>query len=249
MVCAELKRSSPSGWTEPTVAGMKALVSVLCLGVGSTALAVQEVIPAPLPASRYEKMLEKSPFTLATPVAAPVIPQAGYASTWYVTGIAQLDNKDFVSIKSQDLSTQFTLYGNEEHQETGVTLVGVDWQPTFLKSTVTIKKGSEFAKLEFDKAAVQSMQVTTPNPGLNNRPGNPLQPGGRNIIPRPAGALGNLGGGQNTPVQNTPITNTPVTNMPGANQTNLNPTAVQPGTGAAPAAGENRRRMRVVPRP
>ncbi|MGB8169566.1 MAG: hypothetical protein WCF18_18845 [Chthoniobacteraceae bacterium] len=119
------------------------------------ASAVESAIPSVFPAERYEAMIAKSPFALATPpapVAAP--PEKNFADGWYVSGLAQLDGKDFVTIKSRDLAVQLSLFGTDPRD--GIALQKVEWSPALGKSTVTIVKDGQTAKLEFNQAEMQS---------------------------------------------------------------------------------------------
>src|SRR5260221_14630487 len=97
-------------------------------GAVAQAVAVESVVrvPGAFPPERYEALIAKSPFALATPVAPPpAAPDKSFADGWYVSGLAQLDGKDFVTIKSRDLSVQFTLFGSDPAN--GVVLKKVDW--------------------------------------------------------------------------------------------------------------------------
>ncbi len=214
--------------------------------VGSArAFAVEGAIPEPFPADRYAAMVAQSPFALATPVAPPpTVPERGFAADWYVTGLARYEDKDFVSIKSRDLATSFSLYGTEESN--GVALVGVEWSTERGKSTVTVRKGGEVARLEFNQAELQAAAPPAqpmPVPGggaqprqqtnqQTNRPvvtplqqpvpiTNPVMQPPRTAIPRPTGV----------PVVNQPLT------MPGG---------VNPSGAATDAGGDSRRRIRVI---
>ena len=140
-------------------------------------------LPSALPAARYEQMIRKSPFALATPVvAAPATP--GFAASLYVTGIAKIGNADFVSISSRDQQSKFSLLSGEQGKD-DISLVSVEWSDQIGKSKVTIKKGAEFAVLEFDQAALAAQPaqpVAPPLPMGGGPPGMP-QPGGpRRII-------------------------------------------------------------------
>src|SRR5258707_6739054 len=117
-------------------------------GAAAQAVAVESVVPVPgaFPPERYEALIAKSPFALATPIAPPATaPDKSFADGWYVSGLAQLDGKDFVTIKSRDLAVQFTLFGSEPAN--GVKLEKVDWSPSIGRSTVTIEKDGQTAKL------------------------------------------------------------------------------------------------------
>lgn len=227
---------------------LHALLLASLVGTGP-AVGVESAIPEAYPADRYTAMLERSPFALATPVAPPpAVPERGFAADWYVTGLGRVEDKDFVSIKSRDLSTSFSLYGTEESN--GVTLVGVEWSNERGKSTVTVKKGGEIARLEFNQAELQAaapVPSPVPTPGQASVPGRPITPGQPQTAPRPVV----------TPLQQqVPVTN-PVMQPPRAaipRPTGV-PVITQPGAvpSAAPGAvstdissGDNRRRIRVI---
>jgi hypothetical protein len=231
---------------------MKPTLALLLVAVagGAPAVAVENAIPAPFPTERYAAMVAQSPFALATPVAPPpAAPERGFAADWYVTGLARYEDKDFVSIKSRDLATSFSLYGAEESN--GITLVGVEWSTERGKSTVTIKKGGETARLEFNQAEIQSSAAPAPvppaAPGQPAVPGRPIVPG-QQVPPRPVV----------TPLQQpVPITN-PVmqppraaiprpTGAPVITQPAMTPGGAAPGAvSSEPSAGDNRRRIRVI---
>jgi hypothetical protein len=166
-----------------------ALLLIATAGATLHAIALESAIPTDFPAERYEQMIAKSPFALATPpapVAAP--PEKNFADGWYVSGLAQLDGKDFVTIKSRDLSVQLSLFGNEPRD--GVTLQKVEWSKSIGRSTVTIAKDGQTAKREFNQAELSSgaapaaapppgaVRSAVPTPSAANRPviPRPLQP-------------------------------------------------------------------------
>lgn len=136
--------------------------------------------------SRYESLRTKSPFALATAAAATPAPQASFAANWYVTSVARIDDKNFATIKSRDLTTQFSLYGDEPFD--GVMLASVNWSDTIGKSTVILRKGTETARLEFNEAQLRSPAPATaaasPAPA-----GAGAMPANANATrPRPVGA-------------------------------------------------------------
>jgi hypothetical protein len=137
-----------------------------------------EILPRAPAAVRYDALKNQCPFALATPVAAPELPKASFAANWYVSGIGRLGGEDFVSIKSRDLASQFSLYGGETDPKTGVVLVSVKWMEGVGKSTVVLKKGAETAQLEFNEAEVHGapQPATVANGTPNGRP--PMPPAG-----------------------------------------------------------------------
>ena len=135
--------------------------------------------------TRYEKMVRKSPFAPAT--AAPTTaPTPGFAANLYVTGMAKMGDRDFVSIASRDQSTRFSLFTGDTNSQ-DIQLVSVQWSDAIGKSKVTVKKGNEFGVLEYDQALIQkaaAMQPPPPIPGAPQIPGL-AQPPRPVVIPRP----------------------------------------------------------------
>jgi hypothetical protein len=129
-----------------------------------------EPIPSALPADRYSAMGANCPFATATPTVAAPQPQASFAANWFISGIARIGDSDFVTVKARDLSTQFSLFGNEPNSENGVILASVNWSETIGKSTVVLRRGTETAKLEFNEAQIHSAPQAAPEPG---KPGAP----------------------------------------------------------------------------
>lgn len=171
-----------------------ALVLVAQRGVASA----EEAIPMGFNKSRYESLRTKSPFALATAAAATPVPQASFAANWYVTSVARIDDKNFATIKSRDLTTQFSLYGDEPVD--GVMLASVNWSDTIGKSTVILRKGTETARLEFNEA-----QLRSPAPAA--AAANPAPTGGKPTATNAATTTSPHPLGVNmTPANNTPPT-------------------------------------------
>lgn len=132
----------------------------------------EDVTPQAAPAGRYAAMRNRCPFAIATPVSTPAPPQPSFAANWYVGGIARVGEVDFVSIKAKDLSSQFSFFGKEPDVKSGVSLVGIEWVEGIGKSVVTIQKGTELAKLEFNEAVVHGppQNPVAQNPQPNGKP-------------------------------------------------------------------------------
>lgn len=113
-----------------------------------------DALPRASPPDRYKILKTNCPFAISSPVApaGPALPS--FAANWYVNGIASFGDSAFVSIKARDLSVQISLFGSEADAKSGVSLVGIDWVEGIGKSVVTIRKGSEIAKLEFNEAVI-----------------------------------------------------------------------------------------------
>ena len=142
-------------------------VFLLLLLAARAAMGGDAPVPVAMPGERYDGMSARSPFTLAS--AAPIVAaSASFAANWYVSGIARLNDEDFVSIKARDLSTQFSLFGREANPQNGVALASVQWSDTVGKSTVILRKGTETARLEFNEAELRNaprFAAATPTAG------------------------------------------------------------------------------------
>jgi hypothetical protein len=107
-----------------------------------------------MPMNRYAKMVESSPFAVATPVEAPVAAPS-FAASLYVAGIAKIGTNDLVTIRSRnDPQTLYSLLTGEQSPD-GVNVLKVDWSDQVGRSRVKVKKGAEEAMLEFDQATLQ----------------------------------------------------------------------------------------------
>ena len=222
---------------------------LLCLGLllGSPVFAAQSVAPVPLPAERYEKLLENSPFSVKT--VAPEVPVGengpGPFDNLYVMAVAKLGDAggkevNWVTIKSRADQSVFSLVGDKVSKE-GIAIASVEWSERLGKSKVTLKKDGVFKEMEFDLANFQA--------------GAPPANGG----PRPPAGAPPIGGHTRVPIQGNfpaPNNNVPPRNrmqqpiprpssapqmtnpMPGVSQ--ASPTA--PGANPVP----NRRRVRII---
>jgi hypothetical protein len=114
--------------------------------------------PSAFAKDRYISLRARSPFAMASVVATPAS-QASFAANWYVSGVARIGDDYYVTIKSRDLSTQFSLFAG--HSVGGVMLASVDWSDHVGKSTVVLRKGTETARLEFNEAQLRAPAAAT----------------------------------------------------------------------------------------
>lgn len=148
-------------------------VLVGCTGVMGAEDAT--AIPKPFALDRYDALLGKSPFAVASaPPEAPPVSTENFATNWVVTGLSK--NRTAAGavsytafIRSRDLSTRMVVTGDKPNSD-GVSIESVTEAPIAAKSVVMVKKGSEIAKVEFDQAAISA---GSPPPGAPNT-GKPL---------------------------------------------------------------------------
>ncbi len=153
--------------------------------------------PAPFPEARYAAMSEQSPFALATPVAPPTVPMANFAAGWKLTGLTKVPVSgvptDRVTVVTAE-NKSFSLTGAEEKD--GVSVSNVGWSSKVAGSTVTLKKGTEFATVEFSHeipaAGARLAVPPLPNAGMAGRPpvntSHVLVPRPNLPLPGPSGA-------------------------------------------------------------
>ena len=227
--------------------------SVLLLSGATVALGAADT-PVAFPASRYEKILAKSPFALATP-PAPVVQGPKFTDNLKVRGVARIGGKHMVTVMNRETAQSFPLFDGEPSAD-GIMLVSVDWNSELYKSKVVVRKGSEDGVLEWDTQASQAVQVAPPNPGVPGAPGVARPPGVQPGMPAtrlPAGTAQVPRPGQ----PNFPQVPRPnPTIQPGAPRV---PTAQIGTTGqqvvipgqvpGQPGTGETRRRIRIINKP
>ena len=178
--------------------------AALCLVAGSAAAADDsEAIPSAFPISRYEKTLSRSPFALPTssaPAAAPAQKQPSWSDDLFIAGVMTVGAQDIVTISQRGDAQRFLVSSGEESPQ-GISVINIQWSEQLGQTRVTVKKGSEFAVLLFDQAALASTRmaapaprVTGPMPTPNVQPPQPNQqrpptkPGAGATLPNPGGA-------------------------------------------------------------
>lgn len=199
------------------------------------AFAAHTILPEPLPASRYEKMIDSSPFALATVTAAPAEKGPGPFANLFVSAIAQLKDadgkvQDVVTIKSRADQSTFTLVGNDAGKNE-IQLASIEWSDKVGATKVTLKKGTEFGTVEFDQANLQGPSQPAPVPRA-------LQPG----VPLPVVPGGNP---QQRPGARLPVVPRP-TSVPPVPTAAVPPQGVQPNGAQGLQQGATPRRVRVI---
>jgi len=127
------------------------------LAAATTGHAQDGVVPERFPMDRYQKLMSEPPFAVKTDVVPPLV-KIDWAENLYLSGASKFveggTEKDWVYITHKsDPGVAFQLYGMEPNEQ-GIQIVKLDWHPENPAITkVTLKKGTELATLERDKAA------------------------------------------------------------------------------------------------
>ncbi len=104
--------------------------------------------------------------------------------------------KNIVTISQRGDAQRYLLSSGEESPQ-GISVINIQWSEQLGQTRVTVKKGSEFAVLLFDQAALASTRaaapaprITGPTPLPSNQQKPPLKPnpGGGPALPNPGGA-------------------------------------------------------------
>jgi hypothetical protein len=138
-----------------------------------------DTMPARPNFSRYETMLQHSPFAVASAVAPPAA-TPNFAKDLYVANAAHLPECDMVTIASTS-DKNFREYLTTKGPVDGYSIASIEWSEKVGATKVTISKDGQFATLGFNEALLSQ----PPSPNVPGQPQPPPQPGVPN---RAAGA-------------------------------------------------------------
>jgi hypothetical protein len=151
---------------------------LLLAGTIPLRFAAADDVPKPFTFARYQGMLERSPFAVATAVAAPVV-APNFAKDLYVANAAHSDDGDMVTIAS-NADKNFKKYPTTTHPDDGYTITNIEWSDRVGATKVTITKDGQTATLTFNEALLKAPMASGPanfNPAKGEQP----QP----IVPQP----------------------------------------------------------------
>ena len=149
--------------------------------IGSQA---EEVLPPQFNFERYSKMVDQSPFAIATAVAAPAA-TPDFAKDLYIANAARSPDGDMVTLASTS-DHNFKKYLTTKEPVDGYSLANIEWSDKVGETKVTIGKDGNFATITFNQALLSQ---TGPNAGPASRGVTPPMP----LVPMP-----NPGGAPNT---------------------------------------------------
>jgi hypothetical protein len=163
------------------------LIFILTL-LGGIHSQAEEGLPVQFNFDRYSKMVDHSPFAVATEVAAPAA-TPDFAKDLYIANAARSPEGDMVTLASTS-DHNFKKYLSTKEPVDGYSIANIEWSDKVGATKVTISKDGNFATLTFNQALLsQSGQ----NPNLAGRGFAPPVP----AMPNPATILSPLS--QNLP--------------------------------------------------
>src|SRR5881227_426358 len=153
--------------------------AAVVLLLGAIRSRAEEVLPPHFNFERYTKMVDHSPFAVATSVAAPAA-TPDFAKDLYIANAARSPDGDMVTLASTS-DHNFKKYLTTREPVDGYGIANIEWSDKVGATKVTISKDGNFATLTFNQALLSQ---SVPGGGTAARglvappvpnPGNPGQ--------------------------------------------------------------------------
>jgi hypothetical protein len=131
----------------------------------------EEVLPPQFNFDRYSKMVDQSPFAIATAVAAPAA-TPDFAKDLYIANAARSPDGDMVTLASTS-DHNFKKYLTTKEPMDGYSVANIEWSDKVGETKVTISKDGNFATITFNQALLSQ---AAPNAGPASRALPPPMP-------------------------------------------------------------------------
>lgn len=154
--------------------------AIVCL---TTSLWAKDDLPTTEPFSRYQPMVQRSPFTVAT-AAGPMGATPDFAKNLYVANAAHSTGADYVTIAST-VDKNLKEYLNTRDVVDGYSISNIQWSDRVGETKVTISKDGQFATLTFNEALLSQAIPVQQAPQLPQIPGRQMPPHPPQRIPTP----------------------------------------------------------------
>jgi hypothetical protein len=133
------------------------------------------VLPPQFGFDRYSKMVDNSPFAIATAVAAPAA-TPDFAKDLYVANAARSPEGDIVTLAST-ADHNFKKYLTTRAPVDGYSIANIEWSERVGATKVTISKDGNFATITFNQALLSqpapAMARTLTSPGGTTNASSP----------------------------------------------------------------------------
>jgi hypothetical protein len=153
------------------------LATILAIA-GAIYSQAEDVLPPNYNFDRYSKMVDQSPFAVATALAAPAA-TPDFAKDLYIANAARSQDGDLVTIAST-ADHNFKKYLSTKEPMDGYSIASIEWSDKVGQTKVTISKDGNFATLTFNQALLSQV---SPGGGVGARP----MPGPAAPVPNPGG--------------------------------------------------------------
>jgi len=145
---------------------------------GATYSQAADVLPPQYNFDRYSKMMDQSPFAIASAVAAPAA-TPDFAKDLYIANAAKSQDGDLVTLAST-ADHNFKKYLTTKEPVDGYSIASIEWSDKVGQTKVTISKDANFATLTFNQALLSQ---ASPGGGVAAR----ALPAPAMPVPNPAG--------------------------------------------------------------
>ncbi len=155
------------------------LATILAIA-GASYSQAEDVLPPQYNFDRYSKMVDQSPFAVATAVAAPAA-TPDFAKDLYIANAARSQDGDLVTIAST-ADHNFKKYLTTKEPVDGYSIANIEWSDKVGGTKVTISKDGNFAMLTFNQALLSQSSpgggtgaraLVAPAPPVRNPAGVP----------------------------------------------------------------------------
>lgn len=127
-----------------------AFYCVAFLGLAAATVFAVDEIPKQFKFARYEPMLKRSPFAVATAIA-PAGTTPDFARDLFIANAAHSANGDLVTLASTT-DNNFKKYLSSAEPVDGYSISNIEWSERVGETKVTITKDGQFATLTFNQA-------------------------------------------------------------------------------------------------
>jgi hypothetical protein len=118
-------------------------------------------LPKPQAFARYEPMMNRSPFAVATAAAPMPAATPNFAKDLYIANAARTPDGDLVTIASTT-DKNFKKYLSTKTTVDGYSVPTIEWSDRVGATTVTISKDGQFATLTFNQALLSQPVASGP---------------------------------------------------------------------------------------
>jgi hypothetical protein len=118
--------------------------------LGGLSSSADDVLPPRFNFDRYRRMLDQSPFAIATAAALPEA-TPDFARDFYIANAARSPEGDMVTIMSSS-DQNFKKYLTTREPVDGYSIAQIEWSEDVGKTKVTISKDGQFATLTFNQS-------------------------------------------------------------------------------------------------
>jgi len=121
-----------------------------------------DIVPKRTPFTRYQAMLDHSPFAVATAAALPAATPS-FAKDLYIANAARSQDGDLVTLASasdRNFKEYLSTKGPNDH---GYGVANIEWSDQVGGTKVTISKDGQFASVGFNQALLSTTPGSTAN--------------------------------------------------------------------------------------